>query len=168
MINISTTRIIPIHKNKGKSILKTIADTTNYAMNPDKTENKQLVPSYACNPETVETEFALSKREYFEQTGRIYQNDIIAYQLRQSFKSGEITPEEANAVSYELASRLLKGKHAFIVATHVDKHHIHSHIIFNSTTLDCTHKYQDPIRSYKEIRELAEYICIIILNLYQK
>ena len=156
---ISTTRIIPIHKNKGKSIQQTLFDTTSYAMNPDKTEDKQLVSSYCCDPETVDSEFALSKREYFELTGRSYKNDIIAYQLRQSFKPGEVTPEEANAISYELASRLLKGKHAFIVATHVDKHHIHSHIIFNSTSLDCTEKFRNHFNSYRTVRELADYIC---------
>ena len=155
----STTRIMPIHKNKSKSVFKTISDTTNYAMNPDKTDNGEFISSFACNPETADAEFALSKREYYAKTGRVIKNDIVAYQLRQSFKPGEISPEEANELSYELASRLLKGKHAFIVATHVDKHHIHSHIIFNSTTLDCTHKYQNPIKSYRDIRRLADIIC---------
>ena len=155
----STTRIMPIHKNKSKSIFKTISDTTNYVMNSEKTDNGEFITSFACNPETADAEFALSKKEYYEKTGRIIKNDIVAYQLRQSFKPGEISPEEANKISYELASRLLKGKHAFIVATHVDKHHIHSHIIFNSTTLDCTHKYQNPIKSYRNVRQLADIIC---------
>lgn len=158
-IIISTTRIIPIHKNKTKSIKQTILDTVNYVKNPDKTENETLISCYCCDLKTVDSEFALSKREYFELTGRSYNNDVIAYQLRQSFKPGEITPEEANAISYELAARLLKGKHAFIVATHTDKHHIHSHIIFNSTTLDCSRKFRNHYNSFKTVRELADLIC---------
>ena len=62
-------------------------------------------------------------------TGRTQAHDVIAYQIRQSFKPGEITPEEANKVGYETAMRFTKGKHAFIVATHVDRAHIHNHII---------------------------------------
>ena len=104
------------------------------ALNPDKTDEYKYVSSYACSPETVDAEFMLSKQEYFNLTGRVNKNDIIAYQLRQSFKPGEVTPEEANKISYELASRLLKGQYAFIVATHVDKKHIHSHI--NNTYLN--------------------------------
>ena len=156
---ISTTRIIPIHKNKGKSIQKYLSNGMDYILNSDKTENMTYVSSFACDPHTADLEFALSKNKYFNLTGRVNENDIIAYHLRQSFKPGEITPEDANKVSYELASRLLKGQHAFIVATHTDKHHIHSHIIFNSTSLDCSHKFRNPIGSYRDIRKLADLIC---------
>lgn len=62
---------------------------------------------------------------------------MIAYHLRQAFKPGEVTPEEANQIGRELALKLTKGNHAFVVCTHVDKHHVHNHIIINSTTLDC-------------------------------
>ena len=85
----------------------------------------------------------MSKRQYRQITGREQESDIIAYQIRQSFKPGEVTPEQANEIGYELAMRFLKGKHAFLVCTHVDKKHIHSHIIFNSTSLDCTQKFRD-------------------------
>ena len=148
-----------MHKKRGRSIGQCISERTDYALNPDKTDEYKYVSSYACSPETVDAEFMLSKQEYFNLTGRVNKNDIIAYQLRQSFKPGEVTPEEANKISYELASRLLKGQYAFIVATHVDKKHIHSHIIFNSTSLDCTHKYKNPMGSYREIRKLADMIC---------
>ena len=148
-----------MHLKNGSGLRKRITERIEYAINPDKTEDMKYVSSYACNPQTVDREFMLSKQEYFNLTGRVNKNDIIAYQLRQSFKPGEVTPEEANAISYELASRLLKGQYAFIVATHVDKKHIHSHIIFNSTALDCTHKYQNPIGSYRDIRRLADQIC---------
>lgn len=68
---------------------------------------------------------------------------MIAYQVRQSFRPGEVTPEEANKIGYEFAERFLKGKHAFIVATHTDRAHIHNHIIYNSTALDGTRKFRD-------------------------
>ena len=67
----------------------------------------------------------------------------IAYQIRQSLPSGEITAEEANKVGYELAMRFTKGKHAFVVATHTDRQHIHNHVIFNSTALDGSRKFRD-------------------------
>lgn len=148
-----------MHINEGKTAKISLIKRLSYALNPDKTDDYRYVSSYACDPQTVDKEFMLSKQEYFHLTGRVNKNDIIAYQLRQSFKPGEVTPEEANAISYELASRLLKGQYAFIVATHVDKKHIHSHIIFNSTSLDCTHKYKNPIKSYIYIRQLADMIC---------
>ena len=85
----------------------------------------------------------LTKKLYEQATGRSQKSNVIAYQIRQSFRPGEITAEEANQVGYELASRFLKGKHAFIVATHTDREHIHNHIIFNSTALDGTRKFRD-------------------------
>ena len=81
---------------------------------------------------------------YYERTtGRSQKSDVIAYQVRQSFKPGEVTPEEANRIGYEFAERFLKGKHAFIVATHTDRAHIHNHIIYNSTALDGTRKFKN-------------------------
>ena len=84
-----------------------------------------MVSSYECSPLTGHEEFMLSKRQYELVTGRRQKSDVIAYQIRQSFKPGEITAEEANKVGYELAMRFTKGKYAFIVATHIDRHHIH-------------------------------------------
>ena len=88
-------------------------------------------------------EFLLTKRLYEQTTGRSQKSDVIAYQVRQSFKPGEVTPEEANRIVYEFAERFLKGKHAFIVATHTDRAHIHNHIIYNSTALDGTRKFKN-------------------------
>ena len=85
---------------------------------------------------------------------------MIAYHIRQSFKPGEITPEEANLVGRELAERFLKGKHAYIVCTHVDRKHIHSHIIFNSTTLDGTAKFRDFLGSGRAVGRLSDLICL--------
>lgn len=155
----AATRIIKMHINKGKTVAQCLADRTDYAKNPDKTDNGQLISSYECNPDTVDAEFALSKREYFQITGRTQENDIIAYQVRQSFKPGEITPEEANEIGYEFAKRFTKGNHAFIVCTHIDKKHIHNHIIWNSTTLDCTRKFRDFWGKDKAVRMLSDIIC---------
>lgn len=149
-----------MHQNKGKTIAQCLKDRTDYAINPDKTENGDLVSAYACDPHTADAEFAFSKRQYKAITGREQQNDVIAYQVRQSFKPGEITPEEANRVGYEFASRFLKGKHAFIVATHTDKKHIHNHIIWNSTTIDCTHKFRDFFCSGRAVARLSDTICM--------
>ena len=124
----ATTRIIPMHLNKGKTLAQCLADRTEYGMNPDKTEGGTLISAFACEPETAVSEFALSKREYRELTGRVQESDVIAYQVRQSFKPGEVTPEEANRIGYEFAKRFLKGRHAFLVCTHTDKKHIHNHI----------------------------------------
>ena len=132
----ATTRIIPLHLNKGKTFHQCLHDRIGYGMNPEKTANGELISAYACDPETADADFALSKREYFQLTGRKQESDVIAYQVRQSFKPGEITPEEANRIGYEFAERFLKGDHAFIVCTHTDRHHIHNHIYWNSTALD--------------------------------
>ena len=148
-----------MHINKGKTVAQCLADRTDYAKNPDKTDNGQLISSYECNPDMIDAEFALSKKEYFRITGRTQENDIIAYQVRQSFKPGEVTPEEANAIGYEFAKRFTKGNHAFIVCTHIDKAHIHNHIIWNSTTLDCTRKFRDFWGKDKAVRMLSDLIC---------
>ena len=87
------------------------------------------------------------------------ESDIIAYQIRQSFRPGEVSPEEANRIGYEFAERFLKGNHAFIVCTHTDKSHIHNHIYWNSTTLDCTRKFSNFIGSYRAVRKLSDLIC---------
>ena len=156
----ATSRLIPMHKNKGKTIAQCLSDRTDYAKNPDKTNDGELVSSYECDPKTVQGEFMLAKRTYLDITGRIQENDVIAYQIRQSFKPGEITPELANKLGYELALSFTKGRHAFIVATHIDKAHIHSHIIFNSTSLDCTRKFRNFWGSTYAVGRLSDRICL--------
>jgi len=148
-----------MHLNKGKTLAQCLTDRTEYGMNPDKTDGGELISSFACDPQTVVSEFALSKREYRELTGRVQESDIIAYQIRQSFKPGEVSPEEANRIGYEFAERFLKGSHAFIVCTHTDKSHIHNHIYWNSTALDCTRKFSNFIGSYRAVRKLSDLIC---------
>lgn len=93
----AATRLIALHKNKGKSVAACLKSRTDYAQNPDKTKKGELVSSYQCSPLTADEEFMLSKRQYELATGRRQKNDVIAYQIRQSFRPGEITAEEANA-----------------------------------------------------------------------
>jgi hypothetical protein len=156
----ATSRLLKIHINKGKTIAQTITDRTDYAENPLKTRHGELVTGYECDPRTVDTEFLMAKKEYFRITGREQKNDVLAYHIRQSFKPGEITPEEANRLGHELALRFTKGNHALIVATHVDKAHIHNHIVFNSTNLDCTHKFVDFWKSNKALHRLNDIVCL--------
>lgn len=156
----AATRLISMHMNKGKSIQQCIKDRTDYAQNPEKTEHGQLVSSYECDPKLVEEQFAVSKREYLQKTGRKYNGDVIAYQIRQAFKPGELTPEEANKIGYETAMRWTKGRHAFIVATHIDRAHIHNHIIYNSTNLNCDGKFRDFILSGVALRKVSDIVCI--------
>ncbi len=157
---IATTRLISMHQNKGKSIADCLADRTDYAKNPEKTNEGEYISSYDCDPKTIQGEFLLSKRQYSNITGRQQDNDVIAYQIRQSFKPGEISPELANKIGYELGIRFTKGNHAFIVATHIDKAHIHNHIIFNSTSLDCTKKFRDFLGSGKAVRKVSDRLCL--------
>ena len=156
----AATRLIALHINKGKTVAQCLADRTDYSENAAKTEDGKYISSYACDAKTCDEEFLLSKRQYEHITGRTQAHDVIAYQIRQSFKPGEITPEEANKVGYETAMRFTKGKHAFIVATHIDRAHIHNHIIFNSTSLDCTKKFRDFHLSGLALAKLSDLICL--------
>jgi len=155
----ATTRIISMHVSQGKTIADCLADRIDYSKNPEKTQGGELISAYECDPKTADAEFLFSKRQYQTVTGREQRYDVIAYQVRQSFKPGEITPEEANRVGYEFAERFLKGRHAFFVATHTDKKHIHNHIIWNSTTLDCKHKFRDFLGSGRAVARLSDAIC---------
>ena len=156
----AATRLIALHRNKKRSIRQCLADRMDYALNPDKTEAGTFLSSYECDPRTAAEEFMLTKRLYHQKTGLDADSDVIAYQIRQSFKPGEITPAEANRLGYETAMRWTKGKHAFVVATHTDKAHIHNHIIYNSTTLDGLHKYRDFLRSGLALQRVSDTVCI--------
>ena len=156
----AATRLIALHVNKGKTVAQCLADRTDYSQNAAKTNDGEFISSYECDPKTADEEFLLSKRQYQHITGRQQKNNIIAYQIRQSFKPGEITPEEANQVGYETAMRWTKGKHAFIVATHIDKSHIHNHIIYNSTSLDATRKFKNFFLSGLAVQRLSDMVCL--------
>lgn len=157
----AATRLIPMHLQKSRSMGQCLKERTDYVKNDEKTESGEYVSSYECDPDTVDLEFEITKNQYAVNTGRNpKEKDVIAYQIRQSFEPGEVTPEEANQIGHETAMRWTKGKHAFIVATHVDKAHIHNHIVYNSTTLDAQHKYQNFFLSSFELRRLSDLICL--------
>ena len=156
----ATTRIMSMHINKGKTIAQCLKARLDYVKNPDKTEQGQFVSSHACSALTADEEFMLTKRQYDLVNGRRQKSDVIAYQIRQSFKPGEISAEEANKVGYELAMRFTKGKYAFVVATHTDRQHIHNHVIFNSTALDGTRKFRDFFFSALAVQRLSDLICL--------
>ena len=152
---------MPLHTGKGRSAGTAISDILDYVENPGKTDGGRLITSYQCDSRIADAEFLFAKRQYIAKTGRHRgADDVLAYQIRQSFVPGEITPEEANRLGYELAMRFTKGKHAFIVCTHIDKAHIHNHIIWNSTTLDCSRKFRNFWGSTKAVRRLNDTICI--------
>lgn len=157
----AATRLIPLHAQKGRTMHQCIKERMDYAMNDMKTEEGKYISAYECSPETVDLEFAVTKNEYEKNTGRVAgAKDVVAYMIRQSFKPGEITSEEANKLGYETAMRWTKGKHAFIVATHTDKAHIHNHIIYNSTAIDAGHKYKNFLFSSTALRRLSDTICL--------
>jgi len=155
----AATRLIPLHENKGKTVSKCLKDRVDYAKNGEKTEDGEYVTAYECNPEIVDQEFYSARCEYLKEHREI-KRDVIAYQIRQSFKPGEITPEEANEIGRELALKFTKGRHAFIVATHTDRAHIHNHIIFNSVDLTGTRKFQNFFLSSFVIQRISDKLCL--------
>ena len=155
----AATTILSIHVNKGKTPRQCVSAQLNYIMNPEKTNGGVFISTNACSPETAAEEFLLYRQEYISNTGREIENEILAYHVRQGFKPGEITPEEANAIGKELASKLTNDQIAYVVATHIDKQHVHNHIVICATALDCQHKYRDVKRSGKDLAQLSDAIC---------
>ncbi|CAB1250500.1 conserved protein of unknown function [Ruminococcaceae bacterium BL-6] len=150
------------HISKGETIAQSLKDRFEYGQNPDKTQAGELISAYECDYMTADAEFILSKAKYKAVTGREQRRnaDVLCYQIRQSFLPGEITPEEANRVGYETAMRWTKGDYAFFVCTHTDRKHIHNHIYYNSTSLDCSRKYRDFFRSAAALRRLSDRVCL--------
>ena len=109
------TRLIPLHINKGKTNRPDAFRQDGIFQKREKTEGGKYLSSYGCDPRTADEEFLLSKRQYEHMIGRRQEHDIIAYQIRQSFKPGEVTPEEANRIGHELGMRFTKGKHALLL-----------------------------------------------------
>ena len=157
----ATTRIIPLHIGKGRTESIAINQIIDYVANPQKTDNGKLITGYGCDTRTVDAEFLLMKRQYIATTGRVRgKDDVIAYQVRQSFLPNEITPEDANRIGVEFAKRFTKGNNAFIVCTHIDKAHIHNHIIWSAVNLNCDKKFRNFWGSTKAVRKLSDAICI--------
>ena len=158
----AVTKIIPLHARKGTSALNSLSDRIDYIEDEKKTEQGKFISSYMCAPETAAEEFLLSRQQYvLKHTDKVKNGkEVIAYQIIQSFKPGEISPEKANELGYELAMRFTKGKHAFVVSTHTDKEHIHNHIIYNAVDLNADRKFRDFLRSGRAVQKLSDIICL--------
>ena len=153
--------ILPRKTMRNRTRQQSMAARHGYDQKPEKTSGGELVSSFMCSPETAAEEFEISKKIYARITGRSQskQHDIIMYRMIQSFKPGEVSPEEANRIGYELAMKFTKGQHQFVVSTHVDKAHIHTHIEFNSTNLNCDGKFQNVKNSAFLLRRLNDELC---------
>lgn len=149
------------HISKNQTIKQCIKFHIDYAENPEKTQNGLLVSSYECSPETAAEEFLISKKMYEMITKRSQpkDKDNISYMLMQSFKPEEVTPEKAHEIGYQFAYEFTNGQHQFVIATHTDKDHIHNHVEFNSTSLDCTHKFNGYKQWGKAAQKLSDKIC---------
>ena len=136
-MTIATTRLMKRKTTPGLSVAQSIKDCTDYGKNPVKTEEGKYISAYECDPATVDAEFLLWKSRYKAATGREQKadRDVLCYQIRQSFLPGEITPEEANRIGYELAMRWTKGRHQFIVTIHTDNtdkaHMVHGPLLMS-------------------------------------
>ena len=157
----ATTRIMPLHIGKGRTESRAISEIIDYVANPQKTDHGRLITGYECDSRVADAEFMLAKRQYIAATGRVRgTDDVIAYHVRQSFRPGEITPEEANRLGIEFARRFTKGNHSFVVCTHIDKSHIHNHIIWSAVNTDCERKFRNFWGSTRAVRRLSDTICI--------
>ena len=158
----ATVRLIKHHMSKGSSVKRTLKDRFDYGQDPLKTQDGELIVAYMCDPKTADAEFTLSKAKYKAITGREQKKgeDVICYQIRQSFMVGETDAQTALKIGYDLGMRWTKGKHAFFVVSHVDRPHPHVHVYYNSTSLDCTQKFRDFWGSAWALRRLSDRICL--------
>ncbi|GHU36478.1 hypothetical protein FACS1894105_06900 [Clostridia bacterium] len=157
----ATTWMKAVHRSNSGSISAGLKQTIDYAKNPDKTQGGELTAAYECDPMTAESEFLLSKTLYEQRTGRNQgKHDVIGYQIRQSFKPGEVTAEQALKIGYDLAMRWTRGKHQFIVAAHTNTANPHTHIFFNSVDLDCSRKFEDFRHSAIALRKISDILCL--------
>jgi type IV secretory pathway VirD2 relaxase len=158
----AATRLIKHHISRGETILQSMSDRFDYGQNHDKTRDGELIAAYMCDPETADAEFLLDKTKYKAITGREQKrdHDVLCYQIRQSFVPGETDAETALKIGYDTAMRWTKGKYAFFVVAHIDRPHPHVHIYYNSTALDCTHKFRDFLGSARALRRLSDRICL--------
>ena len=133
-----------------KSTLKAAID---YICNPEKTDGKLLVSSYGCTAETADIEFAWTRRHAIDK------GTHLGRHLIQAFEPGEVSPEEAHEIGMQLAKEILGGKYEFVLTTHIDKGHIHNHLIFNAVSFTDHKHYHSNKRSYHYIRRTSDRIC---------
>lgn len=156
----AATRLISLHIQKGGTAEQSLQARLDYAMNDLKTEGGELISAHDCNPKTAVQEWLLWRSQYIYRTGSEPRHEVIAYQIRQSFKPGEITPELANRLGHETALRFTGGDFPFIVATHTDKEHIHNHVIFSAISTDCDRRFHDFHRSGLALQKVSDMICL--------
>ena len=133
-----------------KSTLKAAID---YICNPEKTDGKLLVSSYGCAAETADIEFAWTRRHAIDKGMNLGRH------LIQAFQPGEVTPEQAHEIGMELAKEILGGKYEFVLTTHIDKDHVHNHLIFNAVSFADHKHYHSNKRSYHDIRRTSDRLC---------
>ena len=142
---------------KIKAIRGTLSKAIAYILNPEKTDEKLLVSSYGCASETAAREFEWTRR-IAEQKG-MNPVRIIARHVIQSFEIGEVTPELAHEIGKQFADEILGGKYEYVLTTHIDKDHVHNHLIFNAVDFVDYHAYKSYKRIYYDMREVSDRIC---------
>ena len=157
------TSVIPVRRldravkyvmNKEKTTAVSLQDALDYAANRDKTEQSCFESSYACTLETAFTDMRQTKERWHKSGG------VQGYHLVQSFAAGEVTPELAHQIAKELAARVLGGRYEYVIGTHLNTGHIHSHIVWNSVSCVDGKKYRSNYKSYvTEIRAVSDELC---------
>ena len=142
---------------KIKAIRGTLSKAIAYILNPEKTDEKLLVSSYGCASETAAREFEWT-RKIAEQKG-MNPVRIIARHVIQSFEIGEVTPELAHEIGKQFADEILGGKYEYVLTTHIDKDHVHNHLIFNAVDFVNYHAYKSYKRIYYDMREVSDRLC---------
>ena len=142
---------------KIKAIRGTLSKAIAYILNPEKTDKKLLVSSYGCASETAAREFEWT-RKIAEQKG-MNPVRIIARHVIQSFEIGEVTPELAHEIGKQFADEILGGKYEYVLTTHIDKDHVHNHLIFNAVDFVDYHAYKSYKRIYYDMREVSDRLC---------
>ena len=142
---------------KIKAIRGTLSKAIAYILNPEKTDEKLLVSSYGCASETAAREFEWT-RKIAEQKG-MNPVRIIARHVIQSFEIGEVTPELAHKIGKQFADEILGGKYEYVLTTHIDKDHVHNHLIFNAVDFVDYHAYKSYKRIYYDMREISDRLC---------
>ena len=135
---------------KIKPIKSTLSKALDYIQNPDKTDGKMLVSSFGCSYETADIEFGFTLAQAIEK------GNNLAHHLIQSFEPGEVDYEKAHEIGKQLADAVTKGQHEYVLTTHIDKGHIHNHIIFCAVNFVDYHKYNSNKRSYYGIRNISD------------
>ena len=157
------TSVIPVRRldravkyvmNKEKTTAVSLQDALDYAANRDKTEQSCFESSYACTLETAFSDMRQTKEHWHKSGG------VQGYHLVQSFAAGEVTPELAHRIAKELADRVLGGRYEYVIGTHLNTGHIHSHIVWNSVSCVDGKKYRSNYKSYvTEIRAVSDELC---------